>query len=279
MGNKINPVGFRLGVNKEPSAKWYASPKNYSKLLTEDEAIRKAVMADVGHSGVARIDIERAAHNINIIIHTAKPGVVIGRGGESIKALRAKLEGVVDGTIAVNVQEVPNANTNGPLIAQRIAEQLERRFAFRRAMKQAVQRTMESGAKGVKIRCSGRLGGIEQARPEWYSDGRVPLQTLRADIDYGTAEAKTSYGIVGVKAWVFHGEIVGDKQRRAAIIPRPRQEEDKKGRRRRPQGRRRPNERGGPGDRGGDRNDRGGDRGGSSDRPPRARPPRDRGTK
>ena len=259
MGNKINPLGFRLGVNKTASAKWYADSKTYPKLLGEDDIIRAAVMKDVGHAGISRIDIERAAHNINITIHTAKPGVVIGRGGESIKALRSKLDSEIGGTVAVNVQEVPNPNTNGALIAQRIAEQLERRFAFRRAMKQAIQRTMESGAQGVKIRCSGRLGGSEQARPESYNDGRVPLQTLRADIDYGTARASTTYGIIGVKAWVFHGEIVGDKQRRAATIPRPRQDEDKKGRRRRPQARRRPS---GPG---GDRNERGGnDRNSSS---------------
>jgi small subunit ribosomal protein S3 len=238
VGNKINPIGFRLGVNKEPSARWYADTKNYPRLLTEDEKIRKAIFQDVGHAGISRIDIERAAHNINITIHTAKPGVVIGRGGESIKALRARLDRAITGTIAVNVQEVPNPNTNGALVAKRISEQLERRFAFRRAMKQAVQRTMESGAQGVKIRCSGRLGGSEQARPEWYSDGRVPLQTLRADIDYGTAEARTTYGIIGVKAWVFHGEIVGQKTRRAAVLPRPRQEDDKR-RRRRPQARRR----------------------------------------
>ena len=239
MGNKINPIGFRLGVNKVPSAHWYASPADYPRLLQEDELIREVVTKDVGHSGIARIDIERAAHNINITIHTAKPGVVIGRGGEAIKALRAKLSNAIEGTIAVNVQEVSNPNTNAPLIAQRIAEQLERRFAFRRAMKQAVQRTMESGAQGVKIRCSGRLGGAEQARPEWYSDGRVPLQTLRADIDYGTYRASTTYGVIGVKVWVFHGEIVGDKQRKTAVLPRPKQDDDKKSRRRRPQARRR----------------------------------------
>jgi small subunit ribosomal protein S3 len=238
VGNKINPRGFRLGVNKVPSANWYAGPKTYPKLLAEDERIRKAIEDDVGRAGIARIDIDRAAHNINVTIHTAKPGVVIGRGGESIKALRTRLDGEIDGTVAVNVQEVPNANTNAVLVAQRIAEQLERRFAFRRAMKQAVQRTMESGAKGVKIRCSGRLGGSEQARPEWYSDGRVPLQTLRADIDYGTAEANTSYGVIGVKAWVFHGEIVGDRQRRAAVLPRA-PKDDERRKRRRPQARRR----------------------------------------
>ena len=232
MGNKINPLGFRLGVNKVASARWYAGRADYPRLLEEDEKIRRLIHKDVGHAGIARVDIERAAHNLNITIYTAKPGVVIGRGGEAIKALRAQLDKQIDGTIAVNVQEVPNANTNGMLVAQRIRDQLERRFAFRRAMKQAVQRTMESGAKGVKIRCSGRLGGSEQARPEWYADGRVPLQTLRADIDYGTAEAKTTYGIIGVKAWVFHGEIVGDKQRQAAVLPRVRTDDDKKKRRR-----------------------------------------------
>jgi small subunit ribosomal protein S3 len=232
VGNKINPLGFRLGINKVSSARWYAGTADYPRLLEEDEKIRRLIHKDVGHAGIARIDIERAAHNVNITVFTAKPGVVIGRGGESIKALRAQLDRDIGGTIAVNVQEVPNANTNGMLVAQRIRDQLERRFAFRRAMKQAVQRTMESGAKGVKIRCSGRLGGSEQARPEWYSDGRVPLQTLRADIDYGTAEAKTTYGVVGVKAWVFHGEIVGDKQRQAAVLPRTRTDEDKKKRRR-----------------------------------------------
>lgn len=238
MGNKVNPIGFRLGVNKKSSANWYASPRDYARLLKEDEFIRNAVMQDVGHAGIARIEIERAAHNVNVLIHTAKPGVVIGRGGESIKALRAKLAAKLDGTISVNVQEVSNPNTNAALIAQRLAEQLERRFHFRRAMKQAVQRTMESGAKGVKIRCSGRLGGAEQARPEWYADGRVPLQTLRADIDYGTAEAHTTYGVIGVKTWVFHGEIVGDRQRKAAVQPRPRQDEDRNRRRRRPAARR-----------------------------------------
>lgn len=232
MGNKINPLGFRLGVNKVASARWYAGKADYPRLLREDEAIRNRITREVGHAGIARIEIERAADNVTVTIHTAKPGVVIGRGGEAIKVLRGQLEKEVSGTVSVNVQEVANANTNGMLVAQRISDQLERRFAFRRAMKQAVQRTMESGAQGIKIRCSGRLGGAEQARPEWYADGRVPLQTLRADIDYGTAEAKTTYGIVGVKAWVFHGEIVGDRQRKAAVMPRPRSEEDKKKRRR-----------------------------------------------
>lgn len=247
MGNKINPLGFRLGVNKQSSARWYAGTKTYPKLLQEDGAIRKVISEEAGRAGISRIEIERAAHNVNVTIHTAKPGVVIGRGGDAIKALRAKLDSVVDGTVAVNVQEVGNPNIVAPLVAQRIAEQLERRFAFRRAMKQAVQRTMESGARGVKVRCSGRLGGAEQARAEWYADGRVPLQTLRADIEYGTAEARTTYGIIGIKAYVFHGEIVGDRTRGRAVLPRPRQEDDKRKTRRRPAARRREGAPGAPG--------------------------------
>ena len=232
MGNKVNPLGFRLGVNKVASARWYAGKSDYPRLLEEDETVRRLITKEVGHAGIAKIEIERAADNVGVTIHTAKPGVVIGRGGEAIKMLRARLDDLIRGTVNVNVQEIGNPNTNGMLVAQRIRDQLERRFAFRRAMKQAVQRTMESGAKGVKIRCSGRLGGSEQARPEWYSDGRVPLQTLRADIDYGTAEAHTTAGVVGVKAWVFHGEIVGDQKRQAAVLPRARSDEDKKKRRR-----------------------------------------------
>jgi small subunit ribosomal protein S3 len=241
MGNKINPLGLRLGINKQASVRWYAKSKKYPQLIGQDERIREVVMKEVGHSGVARIEIERAAHNVTVTIFSAKPGVVIGKGGEAIKDLRNKLEKRIGGTVGVNVQEAPNSNTNAMLIAQRVAEQLERRFAFRRAMKQAVQRTMESGAQGIKVRCSGRLGGSEQARPEQYFEGRVPLQTLRADIDYGTAEAKTTYGIIGIKTWVFNGEIVGDQRRRAAMLPRtrPKDDENKKNKRRRPQARRR----------------------------------------
>lgn len=283
MGNKINPLGLRLGINKTASVRWYASPKNYPKLIGQDEAIRALVMKEVGHSGIARIEIDRAATNVSVTIYSAKPGVVIGKGGEAIKELRLKLEKVIKGgTVAVNVTEVQNANTNATLIAQRVAEQIERRFAFRRAMKQAVQRTMESGAQGVKVRCSGRLGGAEQARPEQYMEGRVPLQTLRADIDYGTAEASTTYGILGIKCWVFNGEIVGDQRRRAAVLPRTRKEEDKdknRGRRRRPQGRPGGGDRGRGGPGGGSGGAGGGDRGGrpGGDRGPRPSGPRPSG--
>ncbi len=257
MGNKINPLGFRLGVNKQASVRWYANFKDYPAMLKQDDIIRQAVMDDVGHSGISKIEIERAAQNISVTIHTAKPGVVIGRGGEQIKEMRNKLSKLlnIDGAVAVSVQEVQNPNTSAMLIAVRIAEQLERRFAFRRAMKQAVQRTMESGVQGVKVRCSGRLGGSEQARAEGYMEGRVPLQTLRADIDYGTARANTQYGVIGIKAWVFNGEIIGDKTRQAASLPKPKSDDDK-GKRRRPKGRgprRRPGQdnRGGSGGSGG----------------------------
>ena len=278
MGNKINPLGLRLGINKTASVRWYANTKNYPKMIGQDEAIRALVMKEVGHSGISRIEIDRAATNVSVTIYSAKPGVVIGKGGEAIKELRLKLEKTIKGgTVAVNVTEVQNANTNATLIAQRVAEQIERRFAFRRAMKQAVQRTMESGAQGVKVRVSGRLGGAEQARPEQYMEGRVPLQTLRADIDYGTAEASTTYGILGIKTWVFNGEIVGDQRRRAAVLPRTRRDEDKdknRGRRRRPQGRP-----GGDRGRGGPGGPGGGDRGGrpGGDRGPRPGGPRPSG--
>jgi small subunit ribosomal protein S3 len=273
MGNKINPLGLRIGINKTASVRWYANKKNYSKLIAQDEAIRALVMKEAGSSGIARIEIDRAATNVSVTIYSAKPGVVIGKGGEAIKDLRLKLERTIKGgTVAVNVTEVPNANTNATLIAQRVAEQIERRFAFRRALKQAVQRTMESGAQGVKVRISGRLGGAEQARPEWAADGRVPLQTLRADIDYGTAEASTTYGILGIKAWVFNGEIVGDQRRRAAVLPRTRKDDDKdknRNRRRRPGGRPGGDRGGRPGGPGGDR---GGRPGGGGPRPGGSRP-------
>ncbi len=240
MGNKVNPLGFRLGIIKEPSARWYANFKDYPRYLAEDGLIRELIQKEVGHSGIERISIERAAQSISVTVRTAKPGVVIGRGGETIKALRSQLEKSISGSnISLNVQEVPNPNISGQLIAVKVAEQLERRFQFRRAMQQAIQRAMESGAQGCKIRCSGRLNGAEQARAEHFSDGRVPLQTIRADIDYGTAEAATQYGKIGVKAWVFHGEVVGDKQRSAATISSKSREDVKKNkRRRRPQRRR-----------------------------------------
>jgi small subunit ribosomal protein S3 len=223
MGNKINPLGFRLGVVKEHSSRWYASKKDYKRLLAQDSKIRKMVTKELAHAGLASVTIERAAHQVNVTVKAAKPGVVIGRGGESIKKLRETLDTVVGGgsTVAVNVEEVGNPNTSAPLVAQRIAEQIERRFAYKRAMQQAIQRVMESGAKGVKIVVSGRLGGAEQARTDSRMEGRVPLHTLRADIDYGFAEALTTYGKLGVKVIVFNGEIIGKQDLSARPASRP----------------------------------------------------------
>jgi small subunit ribosomal protein S3 len=218
MGNKINPLGFRLGVVKEHSSRWYANKKDYKKLLAQDSKIRKMVTKELAHAGLASVTIERAAHQVNVTVKAAKPGVVIGRGGESIKKLRETLDTVVGGgsTVAVNVEEIGNPNLSAPLVAQRIAEQIERRFAYKRAMQQAIQRVMESGAKGVKVVVSGRLGGAEQARTDARMEGRVPLHTLRADMDYGFAEALTTYGKLGVKVIVFNGEIIGKQDASAA---------------------------------------------------------------
>jgi small subunit ribosomal protein S3 len=213
MGNKINPVGLRLGITREFESRWYAGKKHYARILTEDRAIRQLLEKELAAAGLARIDIERAADNIAVNVYAAKPGVVIGRGGETIKRLREALQSKFPGkTVALNVQEVGNPNLSAPLVAQRIAEQIERRFAVRRSIKQAVQRVRESGAQGAKIVVSGRIGGAEQARVEWAAEGRVPLHTLRANIDYGTARAQTTYGSLGVKAYVFQGEVIGGKK-------------------------------------------------------------------
>jgi small subunit ribosomal protein S3 len=245
MGNKINPNGFRLGITRGWNSRWYANKKQYSKLLAEDEKIRKYVGKELAQAGLARIEIERAGQQVNVIISAAKPGIVIGKGGDSIKRLRGGIEKLVSaGTVAVNVAEIPNPNISAPLVALRIAEQIERRFAFRRAMKQAAQRVMESGARGVKVVLAGRLGGAEQARSEKVLEGRVPLHTLRADIDYGTALARTTYGIIGIKVLVFNGEVIGGKTESAARPARPERTERRpeggdRSNRRRPSARRR----------------------------------------
>ncbi len=232
MGNKINPVGFRLGITREFESRWYAGKKNYAKVLVEDGIIRRLIIKELYQAGLAHIDVERAADNVVVTVYAAKPGVVIGRGGETIKRLREELQNKFPGkTLALNVQEIGNPNLSAPLVAQRVAEQIVRRFAVRRSIKQAVQRVRESGAQGAKIVVSGRIGGSEQARVEWSADGRVPLHTLRANIDYGTARAETTYGSLGVKAYVFMGEIIGAKKP-APRVAAPRPESDKPRRRR-----------------------------------------------
>jgi small subunit ribosomal protein S3 len=223
MGNKINPNGLRLGITRQFESRWYASKKDYAGIVQADRKIRMLIQKELQAAGLARIDIERAADNIAVTVFAAKPGVVIGRGGETIKRLREKLQGQFPGkNVALNVQEVGNPNLSAPLVAQRIAEQIERRFAVRRSIKQAVQRVRESGAQGAKIVVSGRIGGAEQARVEWAAEGRMPLHTLRANIDYGTARAETTYGSLGIKAYVFQGEVIGGKKvSTAQPAPRP----------------------------------------------------------
>lgn len=230
MGNKIHPIGFRLGITRDWESRWYAGKKQYRHLLQEDQKIREALTKELYPAGLARIDIERAADNVAVTVHVAKPGVVIGRGGEKIKVLRETLAKLTGKNVALNVQEIQNPNLSAPLVAQRVAEQIERRFAVRRAIKQAVQRVMESGAKGAKVIVSGRIGGAEQARTEWAAEGRVPLHTLRANIDYGFALARTTYGVLGVKAYVFLGEVIGSQKAKAR--PEAARPEDKPRRRR-----------------------------------------------
>ncbi len=210
MGQKVSPIGFRIGVIRDWDARWFAG-KNYKVLLHEDLEIRKYIQEKLDGASVSRIEIERAANNLRINIHTAKPGMVIGRGGIGVEELRKRLEAMTDKKVHLNIIEIKKPELDAFLVAESVASQLERRIAFRRAMKQAVFRTMRNGAKGIKIACSGRLGGSEMARDEHYHEGTVPLQTLRADIDYGFTEAKTTYGRIGVKVWIYKGEILPEK--------------------------------------------------------------------
>lgn len=213
MGQKVNPHGLRVGVIKDWNAKWYADNKNFADYLVEDNQIREFVSKKLRNSGVSKIEIERAAKRIKLNIFTAKPGMVIGRGGQGIEALKKELKNLItDKNILINIVEVKNADSDAQLMAENIAGQLERRISFRRAMKQTIQRAMRFGVKGVKTSCSGRLAGAEIARTEQYHDGTIPLQTLRADIDYGFAEADTTYGKIGVKVWVYKGEVLPTKK-------------------------------------------------------------------
>ena len=213
MGQKVNPHGLRVGVIKEWDAKWYANKKNFADNLVEDNKIRKFVKKELFSAGISKIEIERAAKRIKLNIHTAKPGVVIGKGGAGIEALKNKLTSFVSNkNVLINIVEVKSAEADAQLMAENIAAQLEKRISFRRAMKQTMQRAMKHGIKGVKTACSGRLGGAEIARTEQYHEGTIPLQTLRADIDYGFAEADTTYGKIGVKVWVYNGEVLPTKK-------------------------------------------------------------------
>ncbi|NLD44011.1 MAG: 30S ribosomal protein S3 [Chloroflexi bacterium] len=221
MGRKINPIGFRLGIIKDWESKWFAEGKEYSKLLVSDIAIRKLIRDRLGRAGISRIEIQRFPKRLRVTIVTAKPGVVIGRRGANVNALKQELEaltGIEGKNLRLDVTEVRNVDTDAALVAESIAEQLERRVSQKRAMRQAMIRAMRSGAKGIKIECSGRLSGSEMARREWVREGRVPLHTLRADIDYALAESLTGFGRIGVKVWVYHGDVLPDA-RAAASVP------------------------------------------------------------
>lgn len=214
MGQKVNPVGLRIGIIRDWESKWYAG-KDFGDLLMEDVKIREYLKGKLKESAVSKIEIERAANRVNVTIHTAKPGMVIGKGGSEVEVLRAYLTKLTNGKkVHINISEVKNPELDAILVAESIAQQLERRVSFRRALKQSIQRTMRAGAKGIKTSVSGRLGGAEIARTEGYSEGTVPLHTLRADIDYGTAEAHTTYGRIGVKVWIYRGEVLPTAKKR-----------------------------------------------------------------
>lgn len=213
MGQKVNPHGLRIGIIKDWDTKWYAGQKDFSGFLIEDFKIRKFLKKKLYIAGIARIEVERAANKIKVNIHTAKPGIIIGKQGSGIEALRKDLEKLTGKSVLLNITEIKTPEMNAQLVSENIAQQLEKRISFRRAMKQAMSRTMKFGAKGIKTAVSGRLGGAEIARREHYHEGTIPLQTLRADIDYGFAEANTTYGKIGVKVWIYKGEVLPAKKK------------------------------------------------------------------
>jgi len=230
MGQKIHPTGFRLAVTRNWSSRWYANSKHFGATLGEDIRVREYLKRKLAHASVARITIERPAKNARITIHSARPGVVIGKKGEDIETLRADLRRMMGGDVGLNIEEIRKPEIDAQLVAESIAQQLEKRIMFRRAMKRAMQNAMRLGAQGIKVMSAGRLNGAEIARSEWYREGRVPLHTLRADIDYGFAEARTTYGKIGIKVWVFKGEVMAHNAEPAAA-PAPAPEAPKRPRR------------------------------------------------
>ena len=212
MGQKVHPNGVRVGVIKDWNSKWYAESKDFSEYLVEDHKIRKYVKNKLFISGISKVEIERTAKFVKVNVYTAKPGLVIGKGGNLSEALKAELEKMINKEVNLNIVEVKNIDTDAQLVAESIANQLERRISFRRAMKQAMQKAMKAGALGIKTAVSGRLGGADMARTEFYKEGTIPLQTLRADIDYGFYEADTTYGKIGVKVWIYKGEVLPAKK-------------------------------------------------------------------
>jgi small subunit ribosomal protein S3 len=218
LGQKVHPVGFRLGVIRTWDSKWFEE-RNYAQWLHEDIKIREHVKKSLNHAGVSKVEIERAANKVKVNVHTARPGIVIGKRGAGIETVKKELQKFTKNEVFLNIVEVRKAEIDAQLVAENIATQLERRIAFRRAMKKAIQTAMKFGAKGIRVACSGRLGGAEMARYEWYREGRVPLHTLRADIDYGYAIARTTYGTIGCKVWVCRGEVLPTKGGKDAPPP------------------------------------------------------------
>lgn len=219
MGQKVHPIGFRLGVIRTWDSKWFEE-RNYAQWLHEDIKIRAHVKKSLNHAGVSKVEIERAANKVKVNVHTARPGIVIGKRGAGIETVKKELQRFTKNEVFLNIVEVRKAEIDAQLVAENICTQLERRIAFRRAMKKAIQTAMKFGAKGIRVACSGRLGGAEMARYEWYREGRVPLHTLRADIDYGYAIARTTYGTIGCKVWVCRGEVLPTKGGKDAPAPR-----------------------------------------------------------
>ena len=211
MGQKVHPIVFRLGITKEHSSNWYAEKSQYTKNLLNDIEVRDFLLSRLSHASVSKVEIERTADNARIFIHTARPGIVIGKKGEDIEKMRIEINKKMGIPVTLSIKEIRKPDLDAKLLAESVSQQLERRVMFRRAMKRAVQNSMRQGAMGVKIRVAGRLGGADIARSEWHKEGRVPLHTLRSDVDFGQAEAKTTYGIIGVKTWIFRGEILKDQ--------------------------------------------------------------------
>ncbi|NMB09563.1 MAG: 30S ribosomal protein S3 [Tissierellia bacterium] len=229
MGQKINPHGFRVGVIKDWDSRWFAEKEDFGDILVEDHNIRKLVKKETFQASVSNIEIERASNKIKITINTAKPGMVIGRQGSGVEALKNKVEKITDKKVIINVEEIKNPDLNAQIVAENIASQLERRVSFRRAMKQSIQRSMRAGALGVKTAVSGRVGGADMARTEGYKEGTIPLQTLRADIDYGFAEADTQYGKIGCKVWIYKGEVLpGMKEAEISDKKAPKRRNDRR---------------------------------------------------
>ncbi len=215
MGQKVNPIGFRLGINKSWASRWFAG-KDYATFIHDDYMIRKFLKDKLYHAGISRIEIERWAKRIRLRVYAARPGIVIGKKGAEIELLKKELEKMVPQEVVIDIQEVRKPEVDAQLVAENVALQIVRRVAFRRAMKRSLASAMRFGAKGIKICCSGRLGGAEMSRSEWYKEGRIPLHTMRADIDYGLTAARTTYGIIGVKVWIFNGEII-EKEKAVAV--------------------------------------------------------------